>query len=133
MGSADGRDSTRKSEKAPSMNFGLVARMPTQRETTPAAAEHSSRQQPSSSVPAAAAGPTTKAGFVRTQAITINARTEVKGVIRLAPATVFGTPEDFPPLVVRGDTPLEPMETGDNDDSTHYSGNGDMNDYSGTA
>ena len=112
MGAADGSDSHRKQKKAPPMNFGLVARIPTQREMASVVTEQSStRQQPGIQAPAAAAviaqvvtrpiAPTATAGFVRSQATTINARTESEGNIKLAPAIVFGTPEDFPPLVVR--------------------------------
>jgi hypothetical protein len=42
-------------------------------------------------------GPSTPAGFVRTQATAINARTNEERPITLAPATMFGT-ADFPPL-----------------------------------
>jgi hypothetical protein len=68
------------------------------------------------------------AGFVRTQATLINARTEVSSIINLAPATVFGNPEEFPPLVVQADTTPAAMEIAyDND--THYSGNVDMDEH----
>ena len=58
---------------------------------------------------------------MRTLTTTINASTDAKGGIRLAPATVFGTQEEFPPLVVSADTTSAAMELV-YDDSTHYSG-----------
>jgi hypothetical protein len=126
-------------KKAPPMNFGLVARITPQRESASAVTvQPATRQQSSTSVPTRAATiipavvapitPTATAGFVRTQATTINARTEIKGGIRLAPATVCGTPEDFPPLIVQADTTSEAMESVYND-NTHYSGDADMDEH----
>jgi hypothetical protein len=115
-------------KKSPPMNYGLVARTPTQRDMVLPATDPQTRQQPSTSgsLTATAIAPTAvaavahiaTAGLVRTQATSINARTDIDGGIRLAPATVFGTPEEFPPLVVRTNTTPAAMEIV-YDDDTH--------------
>ena len=125
-------------KKAPPMNFGLVARTMIKTNMASTATMHQqTRQQPRTSgqvtetataavVPAvlAAIDPTATPGFVQTQATTINARTEADGGVRLAPATVYGTLEEFPPLVVK-DTTLAAMKIV-YDEVTHHSCDVDM-------
>jgi hypothetical protein len=98
-------------QKAPPMNFGLAAaRMPKNnnskvppRDEIPATTRHNEEpavpliSPPMDTSAVADTGPSIPAGFVRTQATAINARTDEERSITLAPATMFGT-ADFPPL-----------------------------------
>jgi hypothetical protein len=121
-------------KKGPQMNFGLVARLaPTQQEVkSQSHSQSTARQtQQQSSIRAQATGSVssgTAAGYVQSQATQINARTEGGSVFNLAPATVFGSLEDFPPLNARQDSQsanTRPLGDDDMDDLTEADGSAD--------
>jgi hypothetical protein len=101
--------------KAPPTNYGLTARVTPQSRTASEAvlpAQTITRQQPSTVV----------------QETAVNIHPAATASINLAPATVFGTLDEFPPLPRRGDTTSEAMEIVD-DEGMRYSEDIDIDEH----